>query len=68
VETNKPSSEIDIQIKPDVEIHPMRDLDDRHQPTLDGEGQAGDRMASIGAAPATVSTVSTHGGWRASSR
>ena len=68
VETNKPSSEIDIQIKPDVEIHPMRDLDDRHQPTLDGEGQAGDRMASIDAAPATVSTVSTHSGWRASSR
>ena len=68
VETNRPSSEIDIQIKPEVEIQPMRDLDNRYQPSLDGESQADDRMASIDAVPTTVTTVSTHGGWRASSR
>ena len=68
VETNKPSSEIDIKIKPEVEIQPMRDLDDRHQPTLEGDSQSGDRVASISVAPATVSTISSHGGWRASNR
>ena len=68
VETNKPSSEIDIKIKPEVEIQPMRDLDDRHQPTLEGDTQSGDRVASISVVPATVSTISSHGGWRASNR
>ena len=67
VDTNKPSAEIDIEIKPEVEIQPMRDLDDRHQPTLETETPTGDRVAALETAPA-VSTVSNHGGWRASSR
>jgi hypothetical protein len=46
----------------------MRDLDDRHQPTLEGDTQSGDRVASISVVPATVSTISSHGGWRASNR
>ena len=68
IEANKPSAEIDVEIKPEVEIQPMRDLDDRHQPYLEGEGPSGDRMAGLEVAPVVVSTVSSHGGWRASSR
>ena len=67
VEANKPSTEVDIEIKPEVEIQPMRDLEQRHQPYLEGESASGDRVATLDVAPATVSTVS-HGGWRASSR
>jgi hypothetical protein len=68
IDANKPSTKVDFEIKPEVEIQPMRDLDDRHQPYLEGESESGDRVASIDVAPATVSTVSSHGGWRASSR
>ncbi|MEC8338211.1 MAG: hypothetical protein VXZ84_08730, partial [Planctomycetota bacterium] len=67
IEANKPSAEVDIEIKPEVEIQPMRDLEQRHQPYLEGESASGDRVATLDVAPATVSTVS-HGGWRASSR
>ena len=67
IEANKPSTEVDLEIKPEVEIQPMRDLEQRHQPYLEGESASGDRVATLDVAPAIVATVS-HGGWRASSR
>ena len=67
VDANKPNAEVDIEIRPEVEIQPMRDLD-RHEPTLETGTPTGDRMASIDVPAAIVSPVSNHGGWRASSR
>ena len=67
VEANKPGTEVDVEIKPQVEIQPMRDLDS-HQPTLETGTPTGDRMALVAPRAAKVSPVSNQGGWRASSR
>ena len=79
VQTNKPASsdEVEIDITPEVEIQPMRDLDNRHRPTLESDYFGEDKMAALDMASPRVRRVSiaqpavgvSHDtGWRASSR
>ncbi len=79
VETNKPaaSNEVEIEITPEVEIQPMRDLDHRDRPTLESDHFGEDKMAALDVTSPRVRRVSVaqpvvgashDGGWRASNR
>ncbi len=79
VQTNKleSSDEVEIDITPEVEIQPMRDLDNRHRPTLESDHFGEDKMAALDMASPRVRRVSVaqpvvgashDSGWRASSR
>ena len=79
VQSNKPAADTDVEIdiNPDVEIQPMRDLDDRHRPSLESERSRDDKMAALNIAAPPIHRVSmvepaaplaNDGGWRASNR
>ena len=79
IQSNKPAADTDVEIdiNPEVEIQPMRDLEDRHRPSLESESYRDDKMAALpGASPPSsrvslgepAAQVANDGGWRASNR